>query len=88
MIRKRVIYQGRVQGVGFRYTARSVASSFPVAGWVRNLDEGDVELVVEGEPEQVDAFLTALATRMARNLERVNVQEEPPSGLSGFTIRH
>ena len=88
MIGKRVVYHGRVQGVGFRYTARSVAGSFRVAGWVRNLPDGDVELVAEGEPDQVEAFLNALATRMARNIERVTVQEEPPAGLTGFDVRY
>ena len=54
---KRVYYSGRVQGVGFRYTAQGLAADYTVAGYVRNLPNGDVELVAEGPADQVDAFL-------------------------------
>ena len=46
-MRRRLVYHGRVQGVGFRYTARSIARRHPVSGWVRNLPAGTVELLVE-----------------------------------------
>ena len=85
---KRVQYSGRVQGVGFRYTVQALAPAYPVAGWVRNLANGDVELVAEGAPEEVDAFLKAVAHRMADYLVRSAVTEQPPSNLQGFRIRH
>jgi acylphosphatase len=85
---KRVHYSGRVQGVGFRYTAQHLAAGYAVAGEVRNLPNGDVELIAEGEPDEVERFLSAVARRMARNIERVTVQDEPPSGRPGFHIRH
>jgi acylphosphatase len=85
---KRVCYSGRVQGVGFRYTAQHLAAGYAVAGDVRNLANGDVELIAEGEAEEVERFLSAVARRMARNIERVTVQDEPPSGQRGFHIRH
>ena len=50
-----------MQGVGFRYTAQHLAAGYPVAGYVRNLPGGDVELVVEGEAEGVERFLAAVA---------------------------
>ena len=46
-----ILYEGRVQGVGFRYTTKSVANGFEVTGTVRNLTDGRVELVAEGERE-------------------------------------
>lgn len=88
MIAKHVYYSGQVQGVGFRYTARGVAQRFAVAGYVRNLPDGRVELLAEGEPEQVEGFLAALAERMEGYIDRVAVQDAAPQGLRGFEIRH
>ena len=88
MICKRVYYSGRVQGVGFRYTAQHLAAGFAVAGYVRNLSDGDVELVAEGEADEVERFLAAVAGRMAPNIARTAVREEPPAGRRGFPIRH
>ena len=62
MIRSRlhVIYTGRVQGVGFRYTTKSVATGFEVTGIVRNLPDGRVELVAEGAKEELETFQQAI----------------------------
>ena len=57
MIRRRVYYDGRVQGVGFRATTDQIAADHEVGGTVRNLDDGRVELIVEGQTEAVEAFL-------------------------------
>ena len=84
---KRVLYEGRVQGVGFRYTAQALARGYAVAGHVRNLPTGEVELVAEGPADQVDAFLEAVAGRMADNIARTTVRDAPPSGAAGFHIR-
>ncbi len=85
---KHVTYSGRVQGVGFRYTAQQLAAGYPVAGFVRNLPDGDVELVAEGPPDQVEAFLRAVAQHMAGHIARTALREEPPAGHQGFRIRH
>ena len=58
--RLHVFYSGRVQGVGFRATARSVAMGFEVTGVVRNLPDGRVELVAEGERGELEAFQRAI----------------------------
>src|SRR5690349_10975405 len=58
--RLHVFYSGRVQGVGFRYTVKSVARSFEVAGTVRNLPDGRVELIVEGQSAELEAFRKAI----------------------------
>ncbi len=54
---RRVIYEGRVQGVGFRWTARRIAQGYDVTGWVRNLPDGRVELQIAGEDTEVRSFL-------------------------------
>lgn len=84
---KRVLYEGRVQGVGFRFTTVELAKGYAVAGWVRNLGTGDVELVAEGAADQVDGFLAAVAERMAGNIARTTVQESPTTGQTGFFVR-
>jgi acylphosphatase len=88
MIARRVYYSGTVQGVGFRYTTRQVAEGFAVAGYVRNLPDGRVELWAEGDAGEVDGFLEAVARRMAEYVEDRRVQDERPTGLRGFLIRH
>ncbi len=87
MVRKRVIVHGRVQGVFFRDTTRRTAESRGVSGWVRNNPGGSVEAVFEGAEESVDALV-----RFAREgprgamVERVEVRDEEPEGLTGFRI--
>ena len=58
--RMQVFYSGRVQGVGFRYTVKTVAMGFEVTGAVRNLPDGRVELTVEGAREELEAFRQAI----------------------------
>ena len=88
VICKRVLYTGRVQGVGFRYTAQQLAAGRAVAGWVRNLPDGRVELVAEGEADPVDAFLAAVARRMHGYIEEATATPAAPAGLTDFRIRH
>ena len=56
----RIFYSGRVQGVGFRYTAKAAASGFEISGMVRNLSDGRVELIAEGRREELEAFRAAI----------------------------
>ena len=58
--RLHIFYSGRVQGVGFRHAARVVATGFDVTGAVRNLADGRVELVAEGERAELEGFLKAI----------------------------
>ena len=60
LVRVQVIYSGRVQGVGFRYTVKSLVPGYDVLGVIRNLPDGRVELIVEGKQEELDAFLQAI----------------------------
>lgn len=56
----RVFYSGRVQGVGFRYSAKTVAAGFDISGVVRNLSDGRVELTAEGDRAELEAFRAAI----------------------------
>lgn len=83
-----VTYRGRVQGVGFRYTARTVAAGYAVQGFVRNLPDGGVQLVVEGAADEVERFRAALETRMADYIDDAATQTRPANGeFRGFEIR-
>jgi acylphosphatase len=81
-----VAYIGRVQGVGFRYTALHLAKNFAVAGTVRNCDDGSVELIAEGEADQVDGFLAAIMSRMRGYIEEQIVSDVPVTQRRGFHI--
>ena len=89
MIARQVFYEGRVQGVGFRYTVRNVAKGFEITGWVRNLPDGRVELHACGEPGEVNAFLTAIEeSELNGNIRKVEKHEIPPmTDAKGFEIR-
>jgi acylphosphatase len=58
--RMKIFYSGRVQGVGFRHTARTVAAGFEITGYVRNLPDGRVELAAEGDDAELEAFRAAI----------------------------
>jgi acylphosphatase len=88
MVCKQVRYTGRVQGVGFRYTAQHLAQGFAVAGYARNLPSGDVELVAEGAVEDVEAFLAAILRHFAGHIEQTFVQDVAPDKYKGFSIRY
>lgn len=87
-MRKRVIVHGGVQGVGFRYAVQRAARSRGIAGWVRNLPDGTVEAVFEGEVHSVEAMVRLCheGPRGAR-VEQVEVLDEESEGLSDFTVR-
>lgn len=89
MIARRVIFEGRVQGVGFRYTTKDIAKGFDVCGTVENLPEGTVEMEVMGEREEVEAFLKEIAeeSALAHHIKGMHVKNIPPlEGVKGFTI--
>ncbi len=89
MIRKNVHYSGRVQGVGFRWTTRRVASGHEVTGYVKNLPDGRVQVVAEGEKDEVNAFLADLEKAMAGHIRDRKVDESPAcSEFDAFEIRH
>ncbi|HLJ11148.1 MAG TPA: acylphosphatase [Planctomycetaceae bacterium] len=85
---ERVIYTGRVQGVGFRYTVQSLARGCPITGYVRNLSDGSVELVAQGDVSAINALLADVSGRFGANIshcERRPVTDAP--SLETFEIR-
>jgi acylphosphatase len=86
-IRRCIYYSGDVQGVGFRYTARSLGRHREVGGFVRNLSDGRVELVAEGDEAEVLAFLGEVDEAMKGYIRRTQVVEEAPTGeFTGFGV--
>jgi len=89
MIAKRVIFTGRVQNVGFRYTVKDLARAFDVRGWVKNLADGSVELQVMGEPGEVTSFIREIAeeSNVAHHVKSVMTETIPLlDGVAGFKI--
>ncbi len=85
--RCRVIFDGNVQGVGFRYTARAVSDRYEIFGFVRNLASGQVELVAEGLKDEIDRFLDDLDRKMADYIEHAEVNWHTATGeFSRFEI--
>ena len=85
-----IFYAGHVQGVGFRYTAKTVAAGFEISGTVRNLSDGRVELVAEGAREELEAFRSALRDAGLKHFIRdENVAwSEAQNAFRGFEIVH
>ena len=90
MIARQVFYEGRVQGVGFRYTCKQLARGYEVVGWVRNLSDGRVELQCSGDNEEVEGFLEAIAeSELKSHIKGVTAVSIPPlAGARGFDIVH
>lgn len=88
MLRRRMIVGGRVQGVFFRVECRREARALGLAGWVRNRADGTVEAVFEGPEAQVEAMAAWMRHGPPHaEVDRVEVVEEAPEGLSRFEIR-
>jgi acylphosphatase len=84
---RRAVVKGRVQGVGFRWFAERTARELGVRGWVRNLSDGSVETVAEGEDAAVAAYLSRLERGPhGSRVDGVAIEETPESGFSGFEI--
>lgn len=92
LVARRFVVKGHVQGVGFRFFAREAAEREGLSGSARNLFDGSVEVLAEGDREAVDRFESKIRRGPSRaRVEHVTVEETSPSGHSGrpgaFTIR-
>lgn len=86
-MRRRYVFSGRVQGVGFRATAREAAQAFGVTGWVRNEPDKTVALEAQGEGTEIDRFIADLRARMARHITGVQVTDVATlEGERGFEV--
>ncbi len=87
---KLVHYSGQVQGVGFRMTAVRLSRRYPgVRGWVRNLPDGRVELLADGDTKAVESFLTDIRDRMGEFITSEEMTEtDPDTSLTGFGVTY
>ena len=84
----RVQYLGRVQGVGFRFTAQQIANTFGVRGWVRNLRDGSVEIYAEADKEILQKFLGDIRKAFSQYIQEVKSEwVEADSNLDSFIIK-
>ncbi len=90
MLSLQVYFEGRVQGVGFRWSVRNIAKGFDVTGWVRNLVDGRVEMQVTGAEAEVRAFIEAIGQSELHGYIREQTEHalDTPVIARGFEIRH
>lgn len=87
MERAHVFFSGTVQGVGFRYTVRSLVSSLAITGWVRNLSDGRVELVAEGAKSEIETLIARIEEEFGGYISEKQVTWEKATGeFGGFAI--
>jgi acylphosphatase len=86
---KHVIFTGRVQGVGFRYTARGIARQYPVSGYVQNLPDGTVEMLIQGAPADIDNCLQDVQQEFSGYIRETRVEPTPHNPrYTDFQILH
>ena len=86
-IARMVHYTGRVQGVGFRYTAASIARRHNVQGWVKNLADGRVQMLIEGAAKDVEKCLQAIRQYWGDKIVNQDVEDRETEGFPEFDIR-
>jgi acylphosphatase len=87
--RRMIHFMGTVQGVGFRYAATRAADDLGLAGYVRNLPDGSVQCLAEGDGEKIDAFIADLRERFSGYVREVRQQVLPYTGdLAGFGVKY
>ncbi len=85
----RVVYSGRVQGIGFRATSAGISRRFPVVGYVRNQPDGTVELIARGPSDAVQGFLDAITRRFQSQITNASVTViDFDEVFESFEIRH
>jgi len=89
MIQAHIYYSGIVQGVGFRYTAQRMASQIGgLYGWVKNLRDGRVEIIVEGQRSEIEHFMKLMEARFEGSIRNKNLNYNPATGqYESFSIK-
>ena len=89
MICKKANFSGQVQGVGFRFTCQQIAGNFRVTGTVRNLSDGSVELIAQGEDGEVNGFINEILQTMSSNIGSKKISDyEVDSKHHSFRISY
>jgi len=87
-VAKHILFSGRVQGVGFRFTAHRVANTLGLTGFVRNLYDGRVEMLVQGSPDDIESCLESIKDTFSGYIEQIHIEEVPTDTRhKGFQIR-
>lgn len=86
-VRKHITFHGRVQGVGFRYTAKYLARSLRLSGWVKNEWDGTVSLEIQGREALIQKLLVGLNNNQFISIEWMDTEEIPLEQESGFQVR-
>lgn len=86
-IRKRIVFHGRVQGVGFRYTAKYLAQSIGLAGWVENKCDGTVLMEVQGREPMIFKLMEGLNRNMFIDISWIDSKNIPVKDERGFYVR-
>ncbi|MFH1622105.1 MAG: acylphosphatase [Candidatus Omnitrophota bacterium] len=88
IIQANIIYKGRIQGIGFRFTVERVALNYGVVGWVKNLDNGDVEIVAQADEETIKSFLNTVRGYFLKYIaDEIIKTTELTNQLNDFQIR-
>ena len=86
-VRKHIVFHGRVQGVGFRYTAKYLAQSLELTGWVRNEYDGTVTMEVQGREARINKLLVGLNQNRFITIDWVDTKEIPLEEEHSFRVR-
>jgi acylphosphatase len=78
VIAKHIIFSGRVQGVGFRFTALNIANLYELNGYVKNLPDGDVEMIAQGTAEAIDNCVRDLQDSFVGTISHIDIEEITP----------
>jgi len=78
MFAKHIIFTGTVQGVGFRFTAQRIASRHQLTGFVRNVPDGTVEMLVQGKPEDIDNCIKDIKESVGGYIRQTKIEDTPP----------
>jgi acylphosphatase len=87
-VAKHILFSGRVQGVGFRFTAHRVANTLGLTGFVRNLYDGRVEMLVQGNLDDIESCLESIGDTFSGYIEKTHIEEVLTDARhKGFQIR-
>lgn len=75
---RKIVFSGRVQGVGFRFTALNIASRYELKGYVRNIPDGEVEMLAQGTAEMIDECVRDLQDSFVGTINHIDIEEATP----------